>query len=165
MLPGMHRYHLLERVVYGKPAAEALLQEIEAQQLTRVFLTTNRSLSGPDGLAAKIAAALGPKCVGTYAGIRAHSPRENVVEGAAEARAAKADLLVAVGGGSVIDATKLMLRCLWDGLTTTEQLDAFRGTRGADPSRRPKGMESAVRMMAVPTTYSCLLYTSDAADE
>jgi maleylacetate reductase len=159
MQTGMHRYHLLERVVYGKPAVEAIAAEVEAAGVGRVFVTTNRSLGGPGGLAAGIAAGLRERCVGTYAGITAHSPRESVVAGANQARAANADLLVAVGGGSVIDATKLMLACLWHGLTRTDELDAYRGTRGADPSRRPKGMENAVRMFAVPTTFSAAEFT------
>jgi maleylacetate reductase len=62
----------------------------------------------------------------------------------------------------VIDATKVMLLCLWHGLTQTEQLDAYRGGRGGkgmDPSRRPAGLDSAIRMLAVPTTYSAAEFT------
>jgi maleylacetate reductase len=159
MQSGMHRYHLQERVIYGKPAADALAEEIEALGVSRVFLTTNRSLSGPHRLPHQIAQCLGSRWVGTYAGVTAHSPRSSVIEGAAQARAARADLVVAVGGGSVIDATKLMLACLWNGLTRPEELDAYRGARGVDPSRRPKGMEGAVRMLAVPTTFSAAEFT------
>ena len=162
MQTGVHRYPLLERIIYGKPAAEAIVQEVEAAGASRVFLTTNRSLGGAGGLTSGIAAGLRDRCAGTYAGITAHSPRECVVAGAAQARAAGADLLVAVGGGSVIDATKLMLACLWHGLTRTDELDAYRGDRGADPSRRPKGMESAIRMFAVPTTFSAAEFTHSA---
>jgi maleylacetate reductase len=159
MLSGTHRYFLQERVVYGRPAAEAVTAEVEALGAARVFVTTNRSLGGADGPAAAIAHALGARHAGTYRGITAHSPRESVIEGAAEARAAGADLLVAVGGGSVIDATKVMQLCLWHGLTRIEELDRYRGARGVDPSRRPPGMEKAIRMIAVPTTYSAAEFT------
>jgi maleylacetate reductase len=159
MLSGTHRYFLQERVVYGKPAAAAVAAEAEALGKDRIFVTTNRSLGGADGLAAKIAAALGARHVGTFGGIAAHSPRAAVIAGAAAARAAKADLLVAVGGGSVIDTTKGMLLCLWHGLTTPEQLEPYGGRRAIDPSRRPKGMETAIRMLAVPTTYSAAEFT------
>ena len=159
MLNGTHRYFAQERVIYGKPAAEAVAAEAEAAGAGKVFITTNRSLGGRNGLAETIAKGLGARSAGIYAGITAHSPREAVIEGAAQARAAGADLLVAVGGGSVIDATKLMLRCLWDNLTSTEQLDSLRGMRGVDPSRRPAGMDKAIRMLAVPTTYSAAEFT------
>jgi maleylacetate reductase len=159
MLSGAHRYFLQERVIYGRPAPEAVAEEAQALGASRVFVTTNRSLGGERGLAAAVAQGLGRLHAGTYAGITAHSPRECVVEGAAQARAARADLLVAVGGGSVIDATKLMLLCLWRALTRSEELDPYRDTQGVDPSRRPADMERAVRMLAVPTTYSAAEFT------
>lgn len=66
---------------------------------------------------------LGPLCVGTHSEIGAHSPREHVIAGAGKARDANADLLVAVGGGSVIDATKAMQLCLWLGLKTPADME------------------------------------------
>ena len=159
MLSGTHRYFLQERVIYGKPAAAAVAEEAAATGASRILVTTTRSLGGPGGLAAAISGALGARHAGTYAGISAHSPRDAVIAGAAEARAAKADLLVAVGGGSVIDATKVMLLALWHGLSDVDQLDAYRGARGIDPSRRPAGLDNAIRMIAVPTTYSAAEFT------
>ena len=57
-----------------------------------------------------------PLAVGVFSNIGAHSPREGVIAGAAQARRASADLLVALGGGSVIDATKVMQLVLWAGI-------------------------------------------------
>jgi maleylacetate reductase len=158
MLTGVHRYFQQERVIYGKPAAPAVVEEAQALGARRVFLTTTRSLGGENGLAAAVARGLGERHAGTYVGITAHSPRDSVIAGAAQARAVDADLLVAVGGGSVIDATKVMQLCLWHGLTKIDELDAHR-TRAGDPSRRPPGMEKAIRMIAVPTTYSAAEFT------
>ncbi len=159
MLNGTHRYFLQERVIYGRPAADAIAHEAEGSGAGRVFITTTHSLNGGDALPAQIAAKLGERHACTYAGITAHSPREAVIAGAAAARDARADLLVAVGGGSVIDATKAMLLCLWRNITTPEALDDHRGRGGADPSRRPQGMDNAIRMVAVPTTYSAAEFT------
>jgi maleylacetate reductase len=163
---GTHRFPLQERVIYGKPAAAAVAGEVKSLGVDRVYVMSTRSLGGEGGLASEIAAALDPRCVGLYAGITAHSPRECVIEGAARARAADAQLLIAVGGGSVIDATKAMLLCLWFGLTKTEEMEPYRRGGGKaghlDPSRRPAGMERAIRMLAVPTTYSAAEFTSAA---
>jgi len=159
MLEGTHRYFLQDRVIYGRPAAEAVAAEVAALGARRVFLTTTRSLAGEDGLAAAIARGLGERHAGSFAGISAHSPRDAVIAGAGLAREARADLLVAVGGGSVIDATKVMLLCLWHGLQSVDALDDYRGARGIDPSRRPPGLDGAIRMLAVPTTYSAAEFT------
>src|SRR5688500_1504495 len=106
MLSGAHRFPKQDQVTYGRPAAEVVTELAKAWGASRILLTTTRSLA--DGLAADFAAALGELCVGVYSQIGAHSPREGVIGGAAEARRTGADLIVALGGGSVIDATKVM---------------------------------------------------------
>ncbi|ODT87105.1 iron-containing alcohol dehydrogenase [Phenylobacterium sp. SCN 70-31] len=156
MLTGTHRFPRQDQIVYGRPAAEVVRELAGAWGCTRLFLTTTRSLA--DGAAARFAAELGGLCVGVFADIGAHSPREGVIGGADAARAAGADLLVALGGGSVIDATKVMQLCLWAGLTEAGQLDAYRAGRGADRIDVAK-VAPGVRMIAVPTTLSAAEFT------
>jgi maleylacetate reductase len=65
---------------------------------------------------------------------------------------------VAVGGGSVIDATKVMQLCLWANIERPEELDRFRA--GSGPDRVDVGRVNAtVRMIAVPTTLSAAEFT------
>jgi maleylacetate reductase len=65
---------------------------------------------------------------------------------------------VAVGGGSVIDATKVMLIALWHEALTVDDLDRYRAGRpkegAAPPSAAIRPAADAVRMLAVPTTLS-----------
>lgn len=157
MLAGSHRFPRQDLVIYGRPAAEAL-REISAQSgLRRLMIVTNRSLANT--LAKELAGALGELCVGVAAGVGAHSPRESVMAGAEAARQRQADLLVAVGGGSVIDATKVMQLALWAGLGRPDELDRYRAARNTperiDTARIPPG----VRMVAVPTTLSAAEFT------
>jgi len=156
MLAGAHRFPKQDQVTYGRPAAEVLRELAAAWGVRRILLTTTRSLA--DGLAAEMAAALGDLCVGLFSQIGAHSPREGVIAGAAEARRLDADLLVALGGGSVIDATKVMQLCLWAGLDQADQLDAYRAGRGPDRVDVAK-VPAGVRMVAVPTTLSAAEFT------
>ena len=152
-----------ERIVFGTPAAEAVLAAAERIGAERVFVTSTRSLAQKEaGPLQRIEKALGSKHAGTFATIRSHSPREDVVAGAAQARAAKADLLVAVGGGSVIDATKVMQLCLWAGLDSPEALEPY--CSGFDRSKIPKLALQAdpVRMVAVSTTLSASEFTDGA---
>src|SRR5262249_46447250 len=87
------------------------------------------------------------------------SPRSDVIAGAQAARQTKADLLVALGGGSVIDATKLMQLCLWANLTETQQLGPYRLGRG-DDRKDPSVFPAGVRMIAIPTTLSAAEFTA-----
>ena len=152
-----------ERVVFGMPAGEAIVAEADRVGAGRVFVTSTRSLAQKEmGPLQRIERALGPRHVGTYATIRSHSPREDVVAGAAAARAAKADLLVAVGGGSVIDATKAMQLCLWVGLDSPDAMEpycvGFDRTRSVELQLPP----NPIRMVAVSTTLSASEFTENA---
>src|SRR5258707_7151874 len=123
MLEGTHRFPRQDQVVYGRPAGEVLKELAAAWGASRLMITTTASLAS--GLAARIAQDLGELCVGVFSGTSAHSPREGVIAGAVLARRRDADLLVAVGGGSAIDATKVMQLCLWADLHHVDDLDAY----------------------------------------
>lgn len=154
----MHRFPRQDLVVYGRPAAEAVVDLAKMFGASRLMLMTTRSLAGAEGPATKLAKQLGPLCVGAFSEIAAHSPRSDVIAGANAAREAGADLLVAFGGGSVIDATKLMQLCLWGGLKSPEALGPYRLGKGVD-RKNPAEIASGVRMIAVPTTLSAAEFT------
>ncbi|HEV2531671.1 iron-containing alcohol dehydrogenase, partial [Phenylobacterium sp.] len=156
MLTGSHRFPRQDFVAYGRPAAQVLKELAASSGVRRLLIVTNRSLTKT--LAAELAKDLGELCVGVFAGVGAHSPRESVMGGAEAARTTQADLLVALGGGSVIDATKVMQLALWAGLGRPDDLDRYRAGRGedrVDVSQIPAG----VRMLAVPTTLSAAEFT------
>lgn len=158
MLSGTHRNPRQEEVVYGRPAVDALIGLANSYGAERLMITTTRSLTGPVGLATKVAKALGKRCVGVFAGVSAHSPREGVIEGADRARSLDCDMLIAVGGGSVIDATKVIQLCLWANLVRPEDLGPYRAGPGPDRVEVAK-IRSTVRMIAVPTTLSAAEFT------
>ena len=155
MQSGTHPWLAQQRVHYGQPASPLLKTEVDRAGARRVFVTTTRSLSA-GAYVANCVDALGSAFAGKFDAISAHSPREAVIEGARRIRDAKADLVVAIGGGSVVDATKVMLQCVWYRIDSAEGLDSIVGGRhmgGGDPSNWDADPQS-LRMIAVPTTLS-----------
>lgn len=159
MLTGTVQWTAQERVIHGKPAAEAISAEMERIGAKRVLLLTTRSLT-ESRLVREVTAALGDRCVGRFSEIHAHSPREAVIAGAALAREVEADHLLTVGGGSVTDATKTMLVALWRGARDVDALSALASRRGSPPLV-PLDSDR-IRMTAVPTTLSAAEFTATA---
>src|ERR1700677_252688 len=163
MTRGTHRYPPMERVVYGVPLAEALAQEIRLRDARAVYVMASGTLARQTNVIDAVRDVLGNRLAGVCAKIGAHTPRIDVVAAANEARAAKADLVMTIGGGSVTDAAKMVGLCLGNDVTAPEQLDAFRARITADgKSERPPTKPPGVRFVAVPTTLSAGEFTSSA---
>ncbi len=155
--PGSYQYPPMDFVIYGKPAAEALREEAEPLNAHRVFLIASRTLNTKTEEIEKLRVALKDRYAGTFDGIPQHTTREVVVQAAAHAREAGADLIVAVGGGSVVDAAKIILMCMEHEIVDQDGLDGFETTpeRRIGAFRNPK-----VRMIAIPSTLSGGEYNS-----
>ena len=110
MRSGTHTFLQTTRVHFGADALGKLEQE--AWSYDRAFLITGRSLNEKTGLIRRVEALLGGRHAGTFAGIGQHTPGGTVEKAAVEAELAATDLLVSVGGGSVIDGTKAVARGL-----------------------------------------------------
>ena len=154
MQAGTMIFTQMNRVVFGKPAAEAVVAEADRLGAKRVFLLTGRTLHTKTDEVAKVKRALGARFVGIHDHMPAHSPREAVVACANAAREAGADLLVTFGGGSVTDGGKAVTICLEHGVRDVDGMEPFRsvvenGKRTIPEFRAPK-----VRQVAVPTTLS-----------
>jgi maleylacetate reductase len=164
-LPGAGIFHITahERIVFGTPAEEAVLAEVKRCGARRVLVTSTRSLARlENGPLQRVERALGAAHAGTYAAIRSHSPREDVVAGANAARAAGADLIVAIGGGSVIDASKAMLLCLWHGIETPDAMEPYCSGFERNYSAAIKPPPDPIRLVSVSTTLSASEFTDNA---
>lgn len=141
-----------QQVVYGQPVATALGAELESRGARRVVFVTNTSLAAPGRLGDGVRAALGTALVGELTGIAAHSPRSDVIRLAAALRAHDADLVVALGGGSVCDAVKAATLCLANDIEREQDIDALA------PGREMRA--PTLPWIAVPTTLSAGEFTA-----
>jgi maleylacetate reductase len=163
MQSGVYRFPPMDSVIYGRPFAEAVKEQVEQSGATAVFLLASGTLARETGLVGQLRDALGNRLAGVYARIGAHTPRTDVVDAANAARAAGADLLLTLGGGSVTDAAKMVAFCLGNDVTDPARLDDFRARVSADGnSVRPDAKPPSVRTVTIPTTLSAGEYTASA---
>ncbi len=140
----------MEEVVFGRPAADAIVGQMERLRSSRAFLMVSGTLNRTTGEIEKIRNALGPRCVGTFDAMPPHTPREAVIAAAGQARDANADLIVTVGGGSITDGAKAVQLCLANDVRTTDDIDRIRAVKGAAPDMNAP----LVRQISVPTTIA-----------
>jgi len=136
----------MAEVVYGMPAAEAIAELVAREGAQRVFLMVSGTLNRETDEIDKIRRALGTKCVGTFDRMPAHTPRAAVIAAANQARAAKADLIVTLGGGSITDGAKAVQLCLANDIDSADALDRIKAPQPVKPP--------TIRQISIPTTLS-----------
>lgn len=161
MIAGEFTGSAIERVVFGKPAAQAIVIEAQRRGATRVCLIVSEHLRRQTDEIEKVEAALGERHAGTFSGIPAHTPRSAVLRATKFVREAGADLLVAVGGGSVIDLTKVVPVCLENDVRTIKDFGRIRmrvhPEGGFD---NPGFTPPRLRIINVPITLSAAEFTA-----
>src|SRR4051794_33914340 len=95
------------RLYCGRRVIEQSLNEaIERAGAKRAFVVCSPSVNRRTGTVRRIEATLGDRCAGVFDGIEKDSTYASVCAAKQAATDAAADLLIAVGGGSVIVATR-----------------------------------------------------------
>ena len=140
----------MDEVVFGRPAAEAVVAQMDRLGAARAFLMVSGTLNRETDEIEKIRKTLGSRCVASFDAMPPHTPREAVIAAAEQARAANADLIVTVGGGSITDGAKAVQLCLANNVRTVEGIDKIRASRGVAPALTPP----TVRQISVPTTIA-----------
>lgn len=140
----------VDRVLEGPGALTALADEVAERGARRVALLAGRTVAGLPELDA-LRRALGDRLAVERDDVVAHNPSGSITEIVTAVRDAGTDLLVAVGGGSPIDAAKLVAFALAEDLTTTEALEQAVDAPPRDLRPLP--------VVAAPTTLSAAEWT------
>jgi alcohol dehydrogenase class IV len=96
------------RLYSGKDALENLPAEVKRQRAARAFIVCGRTVSRKTALIQRMRTILGASCAGVFDEMEKESPLAAIVRARDAARAADADLLIGVGAGSVIQATRVV---------------------------------------------------------
>ncbi len=155
MQSGIYSYPATSRIVYGTDFTEALAREVDLVGARKVYVLASGTLDRTTNLIRSMRDVLGDRFAGICAKIGEHTPRIDVVAAANCARAARADMLLTLGGGSITDAAKMVGICLANDISDPAQMDAYRVTIHADgksvqPSYKPPSVASVI----IPTTLS-----------
>ena len=127
----------MDEVIFGTPAAEAIVGQVDRLRSNRAFLMVSGTLNRETDEIEKIRTALGARCAGTFDAMPAHTPRAAVIAASEQARAANADLIVTVGGGSITDGAKAVQICLANDVRSVEDIDRVRAGKGGAPQLNP----------------------------
>ena len=102
------------KIVFGPGTAKEVGMEADELKKTRALIVTDQVLVRTD-LVNVVQKALGKKCAGVFSDVVPDTGLQIVHAGAEYGRKLRADMLVSVGGGSVIDTAKGMAICLAKG--------------------------------------------------
>lgn len=95
------------RIHSGTGALDRIGAELARAGVSRALVLCGRSVAEGTGLPARIEAASDGRVAGVFAGVRKDTPIEDVEAAAAMAREAGADGLIALGGGTVVQAARI----------------------------------------------------------
>ena len=140
----------MDEVIFGTPAADAVVAQMDRLGANRAFLMVSGTLNRETPEIENIRKRLGSRCVGTFDAMPPHTPRQAVIAAAGQARAAKADLIVTVGGGSITDGAKAVQLCLANDVSRVEDIDRIRASKGVPPDMKAP----TVRQISLPTTIA-----------
>jgi alcohol dehydrogenase class IV len=97
------------RIYSGRGALDNLRDEVGRLRAKRAFIVCGRTVSRRTPLIDSMKANLGDACAGVFDELEKDSPYHSVVAARDAARDAGADLVIAAGGGSVIQAVRVVV--------------------------------------------------------
>jgi len=136
---GEYTYLPIEQVQFGPGSISHLANTLGKIGSQRPFLITGKTIAEKTDLVHTIEKASGRSLAGVFHGIRQHAPVSDIKRATSEVQKAKADSLISLGGGSPIDATKIVVKEL------------------SEDFRKP-----AVSHIAIPTTLSAAEFSHSA---
>ncbi|MHA4854672.1 iron-containing alcohol dehydrogenase [Rhodococcus sp. MSC1_016] len=136
-------------------ARRVVPQLLEDYGYERAFIFSSRTLNQKTDVIDRLAAALGPRLVGRSDRVGEHAPVKNVLSAIQEVEGSDADVMVTVGGGSVMDFGKFVQLGVTEGVRTHDDLRALRIDQEPKLNQRP-----TLRQIAIPTTFSLSEWTA-----
>ncbi len=137
------------RVFAGDGALSNLSAAVNRAGAARPFVVCGHSVATRTALLDRVSEALGQEPAGVFDRVQAGSPVPSVMQGAAMAREAGADLIIAVGGGSAVVTARAIIIMLAEGGHPRDHATKY---PEGQPPISPRLMEPKIPNILVLTT-------------
>ncbi len=158
-----HRYRFTghELVLHDVSAPHALPGLLAELGYETVFIVCSRTLNTNTSIVSDIQKGLGSRVVGLTDAVGEHSPLRNVLAAARAVKESKADVIVSIGGGSVMDMCKAIQLCISEGAYERSDLLKYQFVLSKDGREMLSTSTAApaIRQIAIPTTLSTAEWT------
>lgn len=162
-IPDTYRYRFTghELVLHNVRAHKALPELLDRFGYKRVFFVSSRTLNTRTDVVSKLRVALGDRLIGLTDEVGEHSPLSNVIKAARQAHDVRADVLVSIGGGSVMDMCKAMQLCISENAFDRDALLKLQFVLSKDGTEMLTTSTAlpAIRHIAIPTTLATSEWT------
>jgi maleylacetate reductase len=156
-----YRFTGHERVLHNASATVELPKLLTLYGYQRVFVVCSRSINTKTKIAQHIRECLGEKLVGLTDDVGEHSPLSNVLKAAQAVRDSRADVIVSIGGGSVMDMCKAIQLCISEEAFDRDSLLRLQFVLSEDGKQMLTTSKASprIRQIAIPTTLSTSEWT------
>ena len=143
------------QVLFGRDSRLRIAGTVAELGRQRAFILTSPSVKRLTPLVDEARESLGEAFVGTYASCRPHSPVDTVFEAADLVRSAGADVLICIGGSSIVDTSKAVALAVANSIRNEADLLTYviePGASGGIPQSRLSG--KPIPQISLPTTLA-----------
>lgn len=158
----LYRTGCQERIFHKADATSTLPKLMDLYGYERAFIVSSRTLNTKTEVIRNLEKALGSKLAGLTDDVGAHAPLQNVLRAARAARDSGCDVIIGIGGGSVMDLCKLIQLCITEDAFDKEKLLALQFEMGRTIlDIQPASLSPpAIRQIFIPTTMATAEWTS-----
>lgn len=133
----------------------AAATEAERRGASRVLVVSARSINRRLGATTSLREHLGERLLDVYDDIEPHAPLDSIVQLRRRLAREQPDLIISIGGGSVIDTVKVATLADAADAQSTEEIAALRVTINEEGEQvAPFQPDALLRQVAIPTTLS-----------
>ncbi|KUJ13464.1 Dehydroquinate synthase-like protein [Mollisia scopiformis] len=142
------------RLTYGLPFYEACAKHLkETFHSQRPYIIASNTLSKKTNFLSQLQQALGDGLAGTWIGIKAHTPLDDLLPILEDMRTKNADSLITLGGGSLSDGGKAIIYALANNVFTEDDFVKL-GNRKDLASSGPDMNAPSIPLICIPISLS-----------